>query len=278
MEAVTAAYDEALLTQRLASLLPAGPFAAAARARHLELLACWREAITATPTPVRGPARQVVYGRPEPGMTDVDVDVRPALRLTIAPGGAPFEIELQGGLRPRLAVGDAEGSLVLGSSSNGDDDRDGLRPFLEHVILAASGFPPAPSRHVIVRPRSGADGAGTIEVTFAPVAPDRARAYLMALIGGLLGGPHDYLFPCEAVFRARKDRDKDGALHTLRDRIIETRDDPYYRGSSHTKWGPVPDPFDYPPPTLEEGERLAEERFALYFELRQMVRPGKEKR
>jgi exodeoxyribonuclease V gamma subunit len=274
---LAAAYDEALLTQRLAWLLPAGPFAAAARAHHLELLASWREAIVGASVVVRGPARDLVFGRPDPALKDADV--RPALPLTITPQDRPVEIELQGRLRARLAVGDAEGSLILGSSSNGDEDRDGLRPFIEHLLLAATGAPLAPSRHLIIRPRGGSsEGASATELVFAPVAPERARAYLTVVLEDLFARPHDYLLPCEAVFRAWKDREKDAAARTLRDRIVETRDDPYYRGSSVTKWGPVPQPFEYPPPSIDEGERLAEQRFGLYFALRQFVRKAKEKK
>jgi len=274
-EELARAYDEALLTQRLAWLLPAGPFAAAARARHLELLATWREAIVGAPALVRGPTREIVYGRPDPDLKEADV--RPALRLTIALGERPVEVELQGRLCSRLAVGDAQGSLTLGSSSNGDEDRDGLRPFLEHLLLAATGGPTAPSRHLIIRPRSGGEGASATELVLAAVEPERARTYLTELVTALFSRPHDYLLPCEAVFRAWKDREKDATARTLHDRIIETRDDPYYRGSSHTQWGPVPQPFAYPPPSPEEGEQLAEQRFGLFFGLRQFVRKAKDK-
>jgi len=277
---LAAAYDQALLTQRLAWLLPAGPFAAAARARHLDLLASWRDAVLGAPAPVRGPARDVVFGRPEPELAGADV--RPALALALPLDDRTVQLELHGRLRPRLQVGDAEGSLVLGASSNGDEERDSLRPFLEHLMLAAAGAPPEPSRHLIIRPRSGAEGASATELVLAAVPGDRARAYLTALLADLFARPHDYLLPCEAVFRTwqdrEKDRAKDGLARTLRDRIIETRDDPYYRASSSTKFGPVPQPFEYPPPPLDEGERLVEQRFGLFFALRQFVRKAREKK
>jgi len=281
LEELSGAYDAALLTQRLAWLLPAGPFAAAARVRHLDLLAAWREAILAAPAPVRGPARDIVHGRPEPDLIAEDgrLELRPALRLRVPIGERPVELELHGRLRSRLTIGDAEGSLILGSSSNGDEDRDGLRPFIEHLMSAAAGVPPAPSRHLIIRPRSGADGATATELVFAPVDAERARGYLTALLAELFARPHDYLLPCEAVFRARSDREKDREKSGgLRDYILETRDDPYYRGTSCTKFGPVPEPFDYPPPDAETAERLAEQRFGLFFALRQFVRKPKEKK
>lgn len=284
MEQLATAYDEALLTQRLAWLLPAGPFASAARARHLDLLDAWREAILGAAAPVRGPAREIVYGRPDPDLTGADgrLDLRPALTLEISVAERQVQLELHGRLRPRLQIGDAEGSLILGASSNGDEDRDGLRPFIEHLVLAAAGSPPATSRYLIVRPRSGGDGASATELVLAPVEAERAHAYLTTLLADLFARPHDYLLPCEAVFRAWQDhektRDKDGEARTLRDRIVETRDDPYYRASSNTKFGPVPQPFDYPPPGIDEGERLAEQRFGLFFALRQFVRKPKEKR
>ena len=280
LEQLAATYDRALLTQRLAWLLPAGPFGAAARARHLELLGAWRDAITGAATAVRGPAREVVFGRPEPDLAAADV--RPPLRLAVPVADRTVELELHGRLRPRLAVGDAEGSLILGASSNGDEDRDALRPFIEHLMLAAAGAPPAPSRHLIVRPRSGAAGASATELLFAPIEAGAALAYLTARFTELFARPHDYLLPCEAVFRAWQDRDKtrdgEGPARSLRDRVIETRDDPYYRASSSTKFGPVPQPFDYPPLPADEGERLAEERFGLFFALRQFVRKAREKR
>lgn len=282
LDELAAAYDQALLTQRLAWLLPAGPFAAAARARHLDLLGSWRDAIVGAAAPVRGPARDLIFGRPDPDL--LDADVRPALGLTVPYRDRTLELELHGRLRPRLDVGGVEGSLVLGASSNGDEDRDSLRPFLEHLMLAAAGAPAAPSRHLIIRPRSGAAGATATELVLAPVERERARAYLTALLGDLFARPHDYLLPCEAVFRARqaqekhKEREDDGAARTLRDHIVETRDDPYYRASSSTKFGPVPQPFDYPPPPLDEAERLAEQRFGLFFALRQFVRKTREKK
>ena len=280
LEQLAATYDEALLTQRLARWLPAGPFAAAARARHMDLLASWWEAILAAPTPVRGPAREIVHGRPDPELTgpDARLQLRPALRLELTLADRAVEVELHGRLRPRLRIGDADGSLILGSSSNGNEDRDGLRPFIEHLMQAAAGEPPAMSRHLIIRPRSGAAGASATELLFAPVEAERARGYLTALLAELFARPHDYLLPCEAVFRARQDREKNKEPRALRDYVLETRDDPYYRSASNTTYGPVPEPFDYPPPDAGDCERLAEQRFGLFFALRQFVRKAKEKR
>ncbi|HEY4185048.1 MAG TPA: exodeoxyribonuclease V subunit gamma [Polyangia bacterium] len=277
-EALQAAYAEASQTQRLAHLFPAGPFAAATRHRHLRLMETWRAGLLEGAWVVRGPARELVFGRPAPGLP-MD-EALPALRIPLERQGSLLDVQLQGRLMPRLEIGDARGSLLLAASSNSEDDRDGLRPFLEQLLLAASDHAHAPttSRHLLLRPSPPKPAAAVTELVFSALSPERARAYLTALVNDIFTGSHDQLFPCEAVFRARKNAEKSGdGAPRVRECIIETRDDPYYRRTSSARLGPVPRAFDYPPPAVEEAEALAERRFGLFFESRQVIKKTKEK-
>ncbi len=269
-------YDQSTGTQRLARLYPAGPFGAATRRRHLRLLEIWRAGALDAPWPILGPAREIVFGRPDPG--PAPVELLPALHLPIEVGDQTVDVEVRGRSAPLLRICDEPGSLVLGPSAKGDDDRDALRLFLDHLAFAASASPTSTGvvhRALILKPNWGkTDAAATsTAISFSALGPARARAYLTELVTDLLTATHDYLFPCEAIFLARKRQDKDGAAAAnIRDCIIETRDDPYYRQQATSGRGPVPRAFDYPPPSADEAEALAARRFGLFFELRQAVR------
>ena len=276
LAALQEVYDQSTGTQRMARLYPAGLFGAATRRRHLRLLEIWRAGALDAPWPILGPAREIVFGRPDPG--PAPTELLPALHLPIEVGDRTVDVEVRGRSAPRLSLGDEPGSLVLGASSKDDDDREALRLFLDHLAFAASASPTSTGvvhRALILRPNwSKADAAATSTgISFSAVSPARARAYLTELVSDLLTASHDYLFPCEAVFLARKRQEKDGAAAaSIHDCIIETRDDPYYRQQAASCRGPVPRPFDYPPPSAEEVEALAVRRFGLFFELRQTLR------
>ena len=73
------------------------------------------------------------------------------------------------------------------------------RAFFDHAALSASGAPP--TRHVAAQLYGDRDGAGPFQIGFRPLAAEDAAAWLKSLVRELLGRPHAYLLPIEAVLR-----------------------------------------------------------------------------
>jgi exodeoxyribonuclease V gamma subunit len=260
-------YDAATGRPRTGRVLPAGLFRDSVRRRHLVILEQWATALGAPELAAIGPVGRVCVGRPKPFAPPADR--RDAIRLSIdVPGNGPTQIELHGLTEPQLDFGAARGSLVLATSNDKDKDRndkDGLRAFLDYVALTASrpeGQPPLPFAGAVCRPSKEGPAPRPYPMVFKPLEVAVARAYLAGLAAELLTGVHDYLFPCDAVFfSARSDL-------TLVERINQIRTDSYLRGRSSSRWGPVPDPFEYPVPDEPEAQRIRERRFDLFFNLR----------
>ncbi|HEX2657578.1 MAG TPA: exodeoxyribonuclease V subunit gamma [Polyangia bacterium] len=264
------AYDRAAAGARLSRVLPAGIFGDAARLHHMALLESWRQALTGEAATCRGPAEEPAFGRPEPQSRTPRL--HPALTLPIAlPGAdAPVSVELRGHLAPRVIGPNGVTSLILGPELR-VNDRDFLRLFLDHVVLAAAGTTaPEEFRGFSCREQS----KGPSVIRFAAVAAERARDYLTALLTDALAGANDLFLPHEAVFRARKAEEK-GENQDLLDCILQMRDDTYYRNKITTNFGPVPQPLTYPLPSLETATAIVERRFGLFFELRAEPAPRK---
>jgi len=282
---LAAAYDRAVRRPSLARALPAGLFATAARERHLTILAWWSLGVQSAAA-LAGPPVDVHVGRPDapftgPAPRASRVDQRPALQLRVRTDADPereLPIELRGRAAPELALdGQTVGSLLLSPSPYSKVDLEALRLFLDHVLLAATapaGEPPRPRRGLLLtlpKPDLRTPKAGVTRLDFAPLARDRARAYLHDLVADLFGRTHDYLLPCEAVFmHARGDKE-------LVECITEVRDDPFYRRTSTTGRGPVPEPFDSAIPSPAEAQAFVDRRFGLFFELRPAARGAREK-
>jgi exodeoxyribonuclease V gamma subunit len=221
-------------------------------------------------------------GRPDSSFASVPaarVDQRPALQfrvLTDADRARELPVELRGRAAPEMALDGQAASLLLSPTPYPRTDLGALRIFLDHVLLAASappGEPPRPRRGLLLslpKPKAKTAKAGVTRIDFAPLARDRAGAYLEALVADLFGRTHDYLLPCEAVFMQRRSEKE------LVECIAEVRDDPYYRRNSTTAYGAVPEPFDSPIPPVAEAQAFVERRFGLFFELRPSSRASQE--
>ncbi|HEY8923587.1 MAG TPA: hypothetical protein VIU64_04350, partial [Polyangia bacterium] len=285
--ALTAAYDRAVHRPSVARALPAGLFAAAARARHLTILGWWSLGVQGAAATLAGPPVDVQVGRPDTSFTGAAaaraprLDLRPSLQLRVSTDADPereLPVELRGRAAPELALdGDLAGSLLLSPSPYPKVELEALRLFLDHVLLAATAPAGEPARArrglllTLPKPDLKTPKPGVTRIDFAPLAPERARDYLHALVADLFGRTHDYLLPCEAVFmHARGDKE-------LVECITEVRDDPYYRRTSTTGRGPVPEPFESPIPPAADAQAFVDRRFGLFFELRPAARGAREK-
>ena len=81
---------------------------------------------------------------------------------------------------------------------------------------------------------------------------------------------HDYLLPCEAVFGGYAQSQGQAARRegdlSIAQWIEKIRTDDYYRETSSSRYGPVPDPFDYPAPRERDVNAIAARRFGPYFD------------
>jgi exodeoxyribonuclease V gamma subunit len=254
-------YDRAAALARLDGTLPAGLFGRALRARHLRLLACWRDGIAATlGGDFAAPAALWLGAAPE---HRPDLAPLPAIDLPLANGAT-----LALGGRTELCAETADGErtvIALIASTGFDLDRDLLRPFFTHLALAAGdqgqGGDGRASRAILIRPEK--DGIPRVEKqVFPPISAAEARAHLGDLAGELLGRVHDYFLPCEAVFTWKKRRDR-GESMGVRDAVLLLRDDNWTRFLSER--GPIPDPKTYPVPSDAAAQEMVARRFGPYF-------------
>ncbi|RYE94303.1 MAG: hypothetical protein EOO75_02330 [Myxococcales bacterium] len=92
------------------------------------------------------------------------------------------------------------------------------------------------------------------QVTFAPLTMAEARAYLGLLAAELLGGPHTYLLPCEAVFAWQKQ--PTGRLDERVEQVLDR---------SSSRYGPITRVDPYRPPPEDQARAMAERRFSPFF-------------
>jgi exodeoxyribonuclease V gamma subunit len=112
---------------------------------------------------------------------------------------------------------------------------------------------------VIVLP---AGGEAKLRRSFVPITRKRAREYLQALLADLLGGPHDYFLPCEAVFDFWPGDQK--KLGEIADNLRENR-----RVQCSSFFGPIPHAERYSTPAESRARELIARRFGLFFQERQ---------
>jgi hypothetical protein len=105
------------------------------------------------------------------------------------------------------------------------------------------------------------NAADTLQVTsFGPISQAEATTYLQELVSDLLGAPHPYLLPVEAVLRFQQPRND----RPLSDIVQALRDNP--RSHYSSRYGPVPFPERYEAPSQADAERMMARRFGLFFE------------
>jgi exodeoxyribonuclease V gamma subunit len=272
----------------LRGLGPTGLFGAAEAPAQIAVLAGWLAELRQLASAgggALGPAL-LRFGRPSAG-PGPSVTELPALTFDIpAPAGVGAEVlpvEIVGRTELQIGAGAGDtagihGSLVFAARRDNGPARifrDRLRAFIDHVALSAAGRGDGSpwATHVVW---SYGDRHNTTSARFAPLAAADAQAYLARLIGALVAGAstaggwasglHPYLLPCEAVFTAHSNGT------AIVDEVEKLRD--YYLEMAwktfSTVNGPVPQAVErHDPPSSEDAERMAQDRFGLYWQLLQ---------
>ncbi|HJL20184.1 MAG TPA: exodeoxyribonuclease V subunit gamma [Sandaracinaceae bacterium LLY-WYZ-13_1] len=239
---------------------PIGALEALEAAEHREVLASWMAAWEGLGDDPR--AGRLRFG----AATSADAAEEVVDPLVIAfdddprdPGsGRPLRVELSG--RTQLLREEPRGSVTpllvhkRGARGHVDQQRYALRAFFDHVALAAAGREAA---HRAIQ--LFGDGAPPALTSFSPVGAADARAWLRDLTADLLGRPHAYLMPVEAVLRVLDGFD-DVRGEALRDSIAFVRD---RWGGGQSRYGPVREPLRFAPPAVGEAEEMLERRFGL---------------
>jgi hypothetical protein len=140
-----------------------------------------------------------------------------------------------------------------------------LRGFFDHLLLAASGALADRERRVLLLRPEGKE-LRCVERRLRPLSSEEATAYLARLAEDLLGGVHDYLLPCEAVFAVYAEaEDRHAALDPLAIAADAVARMGNRRKDCQSRFGPVPEPASYAPPDPERIASIVARRFAPFF-------------
>jgi exodeoxyribonuclease V gamma subunit len=266
-QSVEEAYDAVARARELRGTGPSGVFATGERGDHLHALGVWRAGLDQHHVPVdglqihrfgRGGEHTRAHQVHEPLVLEVGVE---------SASGVLRVVHAEVGGRTLPVGGPDRTSVVLAKrASEARDDwavagrrRSILRAFLDYAVLVASGAEPG-NEHASLLVVSTHDGPVIDRVAFAPLTADGAKGWLRGLLAELLGSPHAYFFPCEAVF-VHHARGYDApfvpVLEEARDRL--GGDGP---PALRSAYGPVPRPESYPLPDEAGARAMIDRRFA----------------
>lgn len=277
-------YRERLVRLRLAGQIPAGALGEVIRKRHLRIIEGWLSLLdgfkgefdAGNGTSAGCPdLHQVRLGRSsQQGSTGIVLD---PLLLEVPLGGTEKQDRIVPVRISGLTEGLSSDRLIsvsiqarkppLGNNRQTWESnfRYLLRGAVTQTALAAMNAAGSGERQIVVLYADGANNPGGLRLRLRPLDPERARAWLTVVAAELLGGPHAYLLPCEAVFREYVEREAgssvDGA--NLCSLIKSMADNEFVRFSS--LWGPVPSPRLYEPPSAGEAARMVTRRFEPLF-------------
>jgi exodeoxyribonuclease V gamma subunit len=258
-DAFARAYDRRAAILELEGKLPTGPFGAAEREKHLGVLAEWWNGYPHL-VPADSGLKIYRFGKAEEHEA-VDEVLDPIVLDDVALPGRRARIEISGKTDPVVEM--APGSILL-NYHKADEwlrQKDCLRAFFDHVVLAASGErAPGPYRACLLLSDSDRKGGSRHIEVFDPITRDEARFWLTTLCQEMLGPGNDRLLPCEAVLRFHDDETKD------LDEIIDKLRDTDFGVSFH--YGPVSRAGSYPSPDRKAALAAIERRFGLYFRKR----------
>ncbi len=183
--------------------------------------------------------------------------------------GKALHVDVVGALEPMVLTPRGSITLVTSAHKSGVDGalqeaRYALRGFFTHVALCASGAFDL-SAHAAWTFFAGGS-AKTGPIRFAPIATATARDYLATLARDLIGAPHGYLFPCEAVFVASRGDWARVTGELLVDAAAWVRDE---RDGGGSRFGPVARHLDQPIPQPAEALAMTRRRFGPFFEWRE---------
>ncbi len=256
-------YDAAVQNLQARGLWPVAALARSRRAQDLELLGAWRAAYRGVAQPGERPSR-VRLGE---SIEDGDAErLLPTLKLTLEdprPGRVgPLEVHLRG--RSEALLGQ-RGSVLLEAGEvptarrerEWRRERNGLRAFLDHVLLTASGETvPAHRAHIFF----GSQDAGFV---LPALEVEQARAYLRVLVSDLLGRQHAYFAPAAPVL---EDLSRWGTRRAeeWREAVLQVQK----RSARGPSFATVPHAEEYEVPAADDLLAMYERRFALYAALR----------
>jgi exodeoxyribonuclease V gamma subunit len=256
--ALEALYSLRAEVRSRAGVMPVGLFREADRRRHLACLGSWHEGAARRDLLRHGPFRVHRFGRAaENERVDTLGDPIPLdVPLTDA-NGRPVTVRVELYGRTEMVSRSLPGSLTCVTRKD-VKDKDFLGGFLDAVVLSlvAGHHEPAAGYHVHVLTGPGGGKPATPQRQFRNLDAEQARAYLAGLLSDVLGAPHAYLLPCEAVFEFLT---KKRPVATI---IEEMKDDD--RKACSSRYGPVPNFVLYDPPDDDEAEAIIERRFGLY--------------
>ncbi len=285
------AYDAVARARELRGTGPSGVFARGERGDHLRVLEEWRTHLAQggiAPRDLaihrfgRGGEHTRAHAVHESLLLDVGVEDA-SKRLSI------LRVEVGGRTLP-VASGDGDGgssgvsgsggsggavgrahtptTVVLAKRANEPTDewaragrrRSFLRALVDYAVLTASGVGPGRG-HAALLVVATHDRPVAERVEFGPMSADAAKGWLRAVVAELLGAPHDYFLPCEAVF-VRHARDPDAplvpVLEEARDKLGTGDGPPKLRSA----YGPVPRPQSYRVPDEASARAMVERRYA----------------
>lgn len=240
-------------------ITPTGMFAQVERRVHVKILEQWEDQLVSTLGNTARKLKVMRYGRADQH-SNVDV-LHPALPVAVTATfpGAPTSLLLYGKTEP-LMQGPEAGSVILAvhTSSSGRHTertaRDALRGWMDHLWMVAAGQHPPDvpwCAHVCV---AGSEQAAVHTYAFPSVDASMAMRHLSLLCTDLFSQVHDYLLPCEAVFKWA-DKGKRGELADYVDELINGT-----WSSFSSMHGPVRHPEQYRVP--DDANNLATRRFA----------------
>lgn len=233
---------------------PTGPFFEAELASSAVTLDQWRNVWSAFPVDATAEIEIVGFG--DRGREHA-TRRRPPLVLPVSlpsrEGAFAATVEVTG--RTDLFLPKWPGVVRL-TASKDNQRRALLKPFLDAMILAASEEIRDPTFHASV-----VSASTKLEWRLDDVTADRARDYLTQLVTELLGSPHAYLLPFEAVELHMKSEDR------RRDVVecVESLVNGGFKTFSGQE-GPAPRVEDYPPPSEEVARAIIHRRFDWFWQ------------
>jgi hypothetical protein len=148
--------------------------------------------------------------------------------------------------------------------ADADLERMLIRAFVDHAVLAASGVADRRERRCVTI-ISSPEGRLVEQATLLPMSRDEATVWLRDVAKDLLGAPHAYFFPCEAVF-VHHGRPSDTPLVPVIEMARRNLRDADGSADLRSAYGPVPRLRDYPIPDETTARAMATARFGAFFE------------
>jgi len=272
---VEQAYDALVRDRELRGAGPSGVFAAGERGDHLRALRAWQSELERDGVPP-GSLEVHRFGRAGEAPRVEHVHEPLAFELDVIDAAGVKRIvhaEIAGRTLPLGAGARASVTLAKRASEGGPKEpwavagrkRSMLRSLVDYAVLAASGaLPDAREPHSALVLVATPDAVVPERASFAPMSRDQAIGWLRGLVRELLGAPHAYFFPCEAVFVHRAqaaDAPLSAVLEEARDKLRDGDRAPALR----SLYGPVPRPQDFPAPDEASARAMADRRFGPFF-------------